>query len=460
MSTNVTRRQFIGTGGKAAAGIAAGLTFNTMCCDAGAADANEKINIALIGCGGMGTNNLKNMLKTGQVNALAVCDVDDSQSGNAANAAEKVMKKKVKVTRHYQEVLDMKDVDLVIIGTPDHWHAAQMIDACKAGKDLYCEKPCSHNIREGRVMIRAAQKHDRIVQIGTYQRSLPHIQEARDYIRSGKLGPISMTHTFIFDNEAPDGMGNQPDEAVPAGVDYNLWLGPAKERPYNRRRFHKTWRWYFDYAAGMVGDWNVHLQDITMWAMDSTYPIAVSASGGHYILQDDRDTPDTMEVTYEFGPCKNAPKGYVHSFTMRKASGKPWFRGGYGMEFYGVKGKVFVDRDKFLVEPDEVNWKKKKDKTLRAEPVERKGINRYTEHLLNTFECVRSRKKPVASIDSHYHTVVACHLANISYRVGRKLFWDHKKELCFMDRKLTVPDAGANALLGREYRKGFELPSI
>ncbi|UCD28684.1 MAG: Gfo/Idh/MocA family oxidoreductase [Planctomycetota bacterium] len=234
MSTNVTRRQFIGTSGKAAAGIAAGLTVNTMLRDAKAAEANEKFNVALIGCGGMGTNNLRFIMDTDQVNGVAVCDVDDSQSAKAANAVEKKQGKKPRVTREYREILDMKDVDLVIIGTPDHWHAAPMMNACAAEKDIYCEKPCSHNIREGRLMVQAAEKYKRVVQVGTYQRSMAHIQEARDFIRSGKLGKICMTQTFTYGNESPVGMGNNPDEPVPAGVDYEKWLGPAPVRPFNR----------------------------------------------------------------------------------------------------------------------------------------------------------------------------------------------------------------------------------
>jgi len=464
MSIKVTRRQFIGTTGKSAAGLAAGMTVSSALTTARAAGANEKFNVALIGCGGMGTNNLLFMLGTDQVNAVAVCDVDDSQSAKAAAKSEKRQGKKPKVVKDYRSVLDMKDVDLVIIGTPDHWHAIPMMNACAAGKDLYCEKPCAHNIREARIMLDTAKKYNRVVQIGTYQRSMAHIQEARDYIRSGKLGTISMTRTFIFDNESPLGMGQNPNEPVPQGVDYDMWLGPAPKHEFNRRRFHKTWRWYFDYAAGMVGDWNVHLQDITMWSMESRYPTAVSASGGHYVLQDDRDTPDTMQVIYEFPGCKNAPNGYVQTFCMRKASGKPWNRGGYGMEFYGTNGYLFADRAMWKVEGDEVNWKNKKDKTLRTESFEKQSgkstVFQYGEHMKDFLAAVRSRQKPVASIDSHYYTVVACHLANVSYRVGRKIFWDHKKELCFMDRKLTVPDVEANKYLTREYRKGYELPNV
>ncbi|MHC4445090.1 MAG: Gfo/Idh/MocA family protein [Planctomycetota bacterium] len=455
MSTNVTRRQFIET---------AGLTLGTALTGARAAGANEKPNVALIGAGGMGTNNLRFMMGTGRVNAVAVCDVDDNQAARAAKMVENNQKTKPKVTRDYREILDSKDVDLVIIGTPDHWHAIQMLNACAAKKDIYCEKPCSHNIREAQIMIKAAEKYGRVVQIGTYQRSMDHIKEARDFIREGKLGQISMTRTFIYDNEAPDGMGDNPDEPTPTNVDYDMWLGPAPVRPYNRRRFHKSWRWYFDYAAGMVGDWNVHLQDITMWSMESPYPTAVSASGGHYILKDDRDTPDTMQVSYEFPPCKNAPKGYVQTFCMRKASGKPWNRGGYGMEFYGTNGYLFVNRTDWKVEGDEVNWKNKKDKTLRTESLAKNNPlstpAKYRQHMTDFLDCVCSRKKPIATIDNHYYTVVACHLANVSYRVGRKIFWDQQKELCFKDRKLTIPDDQANALLTREYRKGYQLPEV
>ena len=476
MSSSVTRREFLGTSGRTAAGVAAGLGLNTMLRDARAADANERLTVALVGCGGMGQFKVNNFMDSKLCDVAALCDVHDERLDIVTKDVEKKLNKTPKRVKDYREVMDMKDVNVVIVATPDHWHAAPMIAACQAEKDVYCEKPCCHNIREGRAMVTAAKNHGRIVQVGTHQRSSAHIQAARDYVREGKLGTVSMTQTFTYGNESPDGLGNKPDEDPPKGLDYNTWLGPAPVRPFNRRRFHSSWRWYFDYGAGMVGDWNVHLQDIIMWSMGVTAPIAVSTLGGKWVLKDDRDTPDTMQTIYEFGPCEQSPKGFVHTYTMRKASGRPWNAGGYGMVFHGTNGLLQMDRESWKVEADAIDWNDPK-KGNRTEGFDKKvqggDWNSHHAHVKNFLECVKSRQKPIASVELHYNTVVACHLANVSLRAGgiekdgdfvrykgRQIFWDPQKELCFQDRALTAPDEDANKWLAREYRKGFELPQV
>jgi predicted dehydrogenase len=249
-------------------------------------------------------------------------------------------------------------------------------------------------------------------------------------------------------------MGNAPDSEPPSGVDYNEWLGPAPLRPFNSRRFHGSWRWYFDYAAGMVGDWNVHLQDIIQWVMRTPYPVSVNTEGGHYVLEDDRDTSDTMQTVYDFG-------SYVQTFSMRKASGKPWYvPGGHGMDFYGTNGMLHLSRSGWRIEGDEVNWSDRDNHELRTPNFEAKGRTVYEPHVQDFIDCVRTRKTTIAPIEEHYPIVVACHLANVSYLAKHKIFWDREKELCFKDRKLTVLDQEANEYLGREYRKGYELPEV
>ncbi len=461
MSDRLTRRAFLSHSGKTAAGIAAGLSAGTLLRDARGAEANEKFQIALIGCGGMGRYKLGNFMDSKLCDVVAVCDVDESHAAGAAEDVKKKLGTTPRQVKDYREVCDMKDIDIVIVATPDHWHAIPMLTAVAAGKDVYCEKPCCHNIKEGRAMVDAAKKHKRVVQVGTHQRSIPHIQQARDFVRAGKLGTVSMTQTFTYGNESPDGMGQPKAEPVPPGVDYDMWLGPAPVHEFNRHRFHGSWRWFFDYAAGMVGDWNVHLQDIIMWTMGVTAPVSVATSGGKLILTDDRDTPDVMQAVYEFGPCANAPKGFVHTYTMRKVSGKPWDAGGYGMDFNATNGLLHLTRDQWRIEADRENWSKP-DSPFRIEGFKKDfpgaDGNAHLAHVMNFLECVRSRGTPIASIESHFNTVAACHLANVSLRVGRKIFWDARKEQCFKDRELTVPDAEANQLLTREYRKGYELP--
>lgn len=464
MSQRVTRRSFLGTSGRAAAGIAAGLTAGPLLRSGQGAEANERFGVALIGCGGMGRYKLGNFMDTGQCEVVALCDVDPSHAEGAAQDVEKKRGKTPQKEKDYRRVLDRKDVDAVIIATPDHWHAAPMIAACAAGKDVYCEKPCCHNIREGRLMVEAAKKYKRVVQVGTHQRSIPHIQEARRFIQEGKLGLITMTNTFTYGNEFPNGMGSVPAGAsLPEGVDYDMWLGPAPQREFNPHRFHGSWRWFFDYASGMVGDWNVHLQDIIMWTMDTPAPISVSTIGGKWALRDDRDTPDTMQTVYEFGPCKLAPEGYVHTYTMRKASGKPWDAGGYGMEFHGTNGMLRLTRSEWKIEADREDWKQP-NSPFRIEGFRKEfpGADgeAHLAHVRDFLAAVRTRGTPIASIERHYNTVTACHLANVSLRCGHKVFWDAEKAMCFCDRELRTPDEAANRFLSREYRKGYELPEV
>ena len=458
MSTPVTRRRFLGTTGRTAV---AGLTLGSALSQTRAQGAHDRFTVALIGCGGMGRHKLGNFIDIGAFDVAALCDVDDAQLAEAQKLVAGKDRPKPKQVKDYQQIIDMKDVDVVIVATPDHWHAAPMMLACQAGKDVYVEKPCRHNILEGRAMVDAARKYKRIVQVGTHQRSAPHIQAARDFVQEGELGKISMTETFTYGNESPKGMGKPADQdAPPPGVDYNTWLGAAPERKFNPARFHKTWRWFFDYGCGMIGDWNVHLQDIIMWTMDTPYPISVVATGGHLILEDERDTPDTMVAVYAFPPSKWAPKGHVHKYTLRKASGKPWWAGGYGMDFHGTNGYLHCTRQGWEVQPDKVDWSKGNSPD-RIEPMMERGQDSHPEHVANFLQALQERTKPIASIEEHFKTVAACHLANVSIKVGgRKLWWDPKKELCFKDPELKIEDGQANQHLGREYRKGFELPEV
>jgi len=452
---------------------------------------NEKFNIALIGCGGMGCYKLSNFMASNQCNLVAVCDVDDSHltdehfqktadgvkdAGEPMKAALAALPKEARV-KDYRKVIDNKNIDIVIVGTPDHWHATPMIAAVAANKDVYCEKPCCHNVREGRAMLDAAKKFGAIVQVGTHQREIPLIQEARKFIQEGGLGIISQTNTYTYGNETPAGMGNDPDSAVPPGVDYNMWLGAAPERPFNKRRFHNTWRWYFDYGCGMVGDWNVHLQDIIMWTMGAKSPISVLCVPDFGIIEDDRTTPDAMQAMYEFPTpesVKTGKKGFIQTYTMRKVSGRPWDADGYGMDFYGTNGMIHLTRKVWKTDPDKWDWKAQTPKkgengsewriawTREQKNREDGGADQvaHQKHVENFLACVRDRKPPLANIESHYYSVAACHLANVSLRVGRQIFWDAQKEICCTDRDLKNPDQEANKLLAREYRQGFELPKV
>lgn len=463
MAEKHSRRRFLQQSGTAAAAAAALHSVHSMVSAARPLAANEELVVGLIGCGGMGRANLRDFLRVPGVKVGALCDVDSRHIEDAerdiANVRNRQNAQVEKYTTHkdFRELLDKKDIDCVIVATPDHWHALATIYACMAGKDVYCEKPISHNIVEGRMMVNAVKRYKRVCQIGTQQRSGAHFQRAIELVQNGAIGEVYMTRTWNLSNEHPDGIGNPPDGDPPPYVDYDMWLGPAPKRPFNPNRFHYTWRWFFDYAAGMVGDWNVHLQDIIHLAMGTFHPVAVHTSGGKFALRDNRDTPDTMEVTYEF--VRPDGKPFVQVYTMRKycVNHSQWSPG-HAMQFLGSDGVLNLNRGGFEIVPE---VRREDNKTVpRTEPIKSGGSDQHYPHVVNFIECVKSRAKPISDIESMHYTTAACHLANISLRVGRKIYWDHKTERCFKDPEHKVPDAEANRWLAREYRKPWELPKI
>ncbi len=449
MNEDLSRREFLGASGRLAGGAAAWSALHPAIRTArgGPVAANEKLVVALIGCGGMGNADLIDFMRAPEVSVAALCDVDDGHLNATADRVEKKSGSRPKTTRDYREVLDNKDVDAVIIGTPDHWHAIPFIAACMAGKDVYCEKPVAHNILEGRAMVNAARRYDRVSQVGTQQRSGAHFQQAVKLVQEGKLGRVSMTRTWNFSNETPNGIGKPADlPRAPEGVDYDRWLGPAPERPFNPARFHHNFRWFFDYASGMIGDWNVHLQDIIHWGMEVTAPRSVQAAGGKFVIDDLRDTPDTMIVTYEF----DGPKGpFVQMYEMRKGNALGiGGDAGHGMQFHGTDATLYVDRGGFKLIPE----------GERVAAVTGETSDQHWPHVQNFLSCVKSRQRCVCDIETGHTSTVVCHLGNIALKVGRKIYWNAADEQVI--DKAGRPDDVANALLGRHYRKGYELPKV
>lgn len=463
MAESPSRRQFLGSTGLAAAGAALGALPHPAIRTGQAAGvaANEKLTIAVIGCGGMGSYNLEDFLRADEVVVAGLCDIDDGRLEKAVERVEKKRGARPKTTKDFREIIDDKAIDAVIIGTPDHWHAIPFVAACMAGKDVYCEKPVSHNIREGRAMVNAARRYKRVSQIGTQQRSGEHFQKAVELVRSGKLGRVSLTRTWNFSNESPHGLGRPEDrDEPPKGVDYDRWLGPAPARPFNPMRFHGSFRWFYDYAAGMIGDWNVHLQDIIHWAMDVTAPKSVHACGGLFTIDDLRDTPDTLVVTYEF----DSPSGpFIQMYEMRKGNNKgiggdP----GHGMQFHGTDATLYLDRGGFRVIPEEEERRRRDgegaERRPRTEALESGGSDQHWPHVQNFLDCIKSREQCICDVETGHTSTVVCHLGNISYKLGRKIWWDAANEkVTFQDGR---PDEEANGLLGREYRKGYELPKV
>lgn len=406
--TPLSRRQFVQNAATATAALAA-----TPRLLAQSRGANEKIVLGLIGCGGMGRSNMNSFLKRPGVELAAVCDVDEKHLEQASADVVKAGRPAPTVFKDYRKLLERKDVDAVIIATPDHWHAVPFIDACEAGKDIYCEKPISHSFVEARAMMAAAKHFKRVVQVGTWQRSVPHFQKAIEFVQSGALGEISVCRAWFVN---PTGgwlksIGREPAQTPPASLDWDFWLGPAPKVPYTPNRAHFHWRWFFDYGGGLMTDWGVHMIDIVLLGMRDTDPLTVSAAGGKFVLDDDRDTPDTMQALYRF------PKwNLIWENRFNNGRGLDGGRG-HGAEFIGSKGTLVVDRTDY-------QWFPEKSEHA-GPPPSPKGEN---THWQNFLDCVRSREKPRSDIESMGKTTLLCHLGNIALRTEQVLRWDAAKQ--------------------------------
>jgi predicted dehydrogenase len=422
---------------------------------------SDRIRVASVGVGGMGRSNLTDFLRMKDVQVVAVCDVWAPNLQRAAKmAGSSAASADVQTFTDFRRILDMKDVDVVIVSPPDHWHAIPTILACEAGKDVYVEKPLSVTVAEGRKMVDAAVKHKRIVQMGTQQRSGAHYQEAVRLIREGKIGTITRVHTWNHGNSSPAGIGNPPDGAPPDGLDWDMWLGPAPKVPFNSNRFGFTFRWFWDYAGGMMTDWGVHHIDIVQWAMNVDAPLTAAASGGKYHLKDNRETPDTIEAVYEY-------PGFLMSYSNRMCNGRAINDHGYGIEFYGTDGTLFLDRAGYEIIPETTGQEKDptpaylsemRDAKQPLEPWERprrmrkgrtdyaqgEGSDQHAAHVRNFLDCVKSRRKPNSDIETGHKSTVTALLGNVALRSGRKIKWDPKTE--------TTDSAEANKLLWREPR--------
>jgi predicted dehydrogenase len=406
--------------------------------------ANDRISVGLIGSGGMGQADLSDFLRTGQVDCLAVADpyVPNRDTGiMMTNGAAKGY-------NDFREVLDRKDIDAVIIATPDHWHAIPMIMACKAGKDVYVEKPLSHTLVEGHAMAEAAARHNRVVQVGTQQRSGEHFMKAVELVRTGRIGKVTLAETWIHGNQYPEGLACPADSPAPPWFDYDLWLGPAPARPYNRVRTLNTFRWFWDYSGGILTDWGTHLLDIVNWAMGVDAPRTIHATGGNFILEDCRETPDTLEVVYEYPASPVSGKEFIVRFSNRVANAHGPDGHGYGIQFYGTDGTLFVDRNGYTLWPEPTRVGP--ERIANPEVIHGAGSAQHYPHVLNFLDCVRSRQKTHSDVATMHRSTSVGLLAVISYKLKRKLTWDAEGER-FPD------DAEANKLLTKEYRKPWGL---
>lgn len=397
--------------------------------------ANDRINIGLIGCGDRGTAIWKKFLLNSDVNPVAVCDVYDNFRNRAAATAPGLQ-----TFGDFRRLLELKELDAVVIATPDHWHAIPTILACAAGRDVYVEKPLSLTVAEGRQMVRAARRHQRVVQTGSQQRSGPHYQKALRLIQDGVIGPVHKISAGFTRNGMPGFKPVELGPEKPAGLDWEMWLGPAPYVPFDPFRCIYHFRWFWNYSGGQMTNWGAHNLDIARWVLKARGPQAVTSFGGRYELKDGGQTPDVQEIIYQFDDC-------LVTWSGREVNR---LRDEY-LVFHGTKGSLSIMRDGFSVIPEIWRGLKNRNTVPEMEPLEEKGDARKMEdlHIRNFLDCVKSRQTPIADVEEGHLTAVMCHLGNIATRLGRTLKWDAEKEQFIGDRE-------ANVLLSYQYRKPWD----
>ncbi|MGJ1408541.1 Gfo/Idh/MocA family protein [Sphingobacterium thalpophilum] len=396
------------------------------------------IRVGLIGVNGMGWANLNAILKVPGVQCTALCDVDENVLNNRV-AELKKQNITVKAYIDYKELLRASDVDVVIIATPDHWHCLQMVDAVAAGKDVYVEKPIGNSIRECDIMVAAANKYKRVVQVGQWQRSQQHFRDAMAFVHSGKLGKIRLVKAWAYQGWMKS-IPVQADASVPAGVHYDKWLGPAPKRPFNPNRFHFNFRWYWDYAGGLMTDWGVHMLDYALIGMKVSDPISVMAAGGKFAYPDDAaETPDSLTTVYEFD-------GFNVQWEQATGIDLGPYQKTHGVAFIGNNGTLVVNREGWEVIPEKGR--------MDAVSFQASIDNGLEKHMVNFVEAVRQKSSAGlhAPIEAGAHIAVFSQMGNIAYRSKKKLFWD-KTNRRFNDRD-------ADSFLTKAYQNGYRLPTI
>lgn len=447
--TKLSRRSFGKTA--AAAGVATALSYNRVL------GANDRIRVGFIGLGNRGDQVLDAFLVHKDCEVVAVCDIYQPYIDFAA----KKIGTDPKPFRDYRKVLDEKDITAVAVNTPDHWHALQMIHACQAGKDVYVEKPLSLCVHEGRKMVDAARKHERVVQVGLMRRSDPFCREAAELIRKGGIGQVTMARAFHVQNEFPRGIGNPPNGEPPADLDWETWLGPAPKVPYNKNRTFYRFRWFYDYSGGQLTNFGVHYMDMIHWALGQDAPLAVTAMGGKYAIKDNREVPDTLEVLWTY------PGNTLVSFTQINTNAATTAQPRAEIVFHGTKGTLYLYGGGYEVVPDELpavefparspltraeerKWREGRTKEIEA--VKKSGGKDRTDlHARNFLDCVRSRKTCNCDIETGHRDTSTTLLGNIAHKLKAYLEWDAKAE------QFTNSTA-ANKYLKYEYRKPYELP--
>ncbi len=404
--------------------------------------AGDKIVLGLIGARGQGMADLRQALKQPGVECAAVCDVDAAVLTERTNDIEKMQGKPPKQYKDFRKLLDNKDIDAVMIGTPDHWHCYMLIAACQAGKDVYVEKPLANSIGECDLMVKAVRKYNKVVQVGQQQRSGDHWKTSMDMIKAGKLGQLRKSNVWANFNYGI-GQPKVPDGPVPAGVDFDMWLGPAPQRSFNKARFHGSWRMFWDYGGGLLTDWGVHLMDMALWAKDITKPpISAVATGGNFAYPDHaHETFDTMSVSWQM-PDHNI--AWEHTAGIESG---PWGRN-YGLAFIGNDASIVIDRGSFDFFPEMQNGQYK----VAAMP-RQAGHDSHEAHVKNWLDCLKSRKDPACPIETGRLAALYTHMGNIALRTNSRVEWNEAG-------KNFGNNTAANKLLIPEYRSPWKLPAL
>ena len=450
------RRRFLQTTGLGLAGA------SLMRAPAFAAElADQKKRVGLIGSGWYGKVDLLRLIQVAPVEVVSLCDVDSKLLAEAADivAARQLSKKKPRTYGDYREMLKEKDLDIVLIATPDHWHALPMIAAVQSGADVYVQKPVGVDVVECQAMVTAARKYKRVVQVGTQRRSTPHLFEARDLIKEGRLGRIGLVETYCYGRR---GISNPPDEPPPANLDYEMWTGPAPMRPFNKMIHPRRWRSFMEYGNGTIGDMGIHMIDMARWMMDLGSPQRVSSTGGNYFHQEGKpNIPDMQTATFDYGDLQLT---WQHRHFGDRPDPKYW----WGATFYGEKGTLKASVYSFDFIPlgkgtaihrewNDANAKYPVDSDQFPEDKTEKGIEYHVapairEHMKDLLQCSAKRGLPRADIAEGSASTIMCVLANLSLKLKRSLTWDETQGR-------VVGDDQANVLLARPYRAPWLHPT-
>jgi predicted dehydrogenase len=446
--SKLTRRDFTKTATAASVSTALGYTRIL--------GANERIRVGFIALGNRGDQVLDAFLKQTDCEVPAVCDIYQPYM----DFASKKIGTSPKQFKDYRKLLEVKDLDAIAINTPDHWHALQMIEACAAGKDVYVEKPLALTVNEGRAMVNAARKYNRVTQVGIHRRSSAFVKEACDIVKSGYLGKVMSVRAFHIQNEWPKGIGNPADSAPPPDFDWEAWLGPAPKRAYNKNRTFYRFRWFWDYSGGQLTNFGVHYLDSIHQGLGVDTPLAVTAMGGRLAIEDNREIPDTMEVVWMY------PNNTLVTFTQINANAHAAGLNRGEIEFRGTKGTLYLQSNGYEVVPDAIspneffartpldrsldNWRKGAAPQITVK--KGTGDADTKHHARNFLDCVKSRAKTNCDIETGHRSTSAPLIGNIAFKTKSYLEWDAKAE------RFTNNEA-ANKLLSYKYRAPYKLPS-